>query len=142
MHQDAHADRNENANRKLATLDWPTLAAQSGWRLVVLFGSVARDGHGRDMDLAVLPASAPSLFEQGAWQAQLEGRLAPWPVDLLVLDAVTSPVTRFEVFRAGHCLFEAEPGLYEHERDRAFFLYADSAWFRRQQREVLRASAG
>lgn len=43
--------------------------------------------------------------------------------------------------RAGHCLFEAEAGLFERERDRAFFLYADSEWFRRQQREMLRGDA-
>jgi hypothetical protein len=58
------------------------------------------------------------------------------------LGAATSPVTRFEVFRAGRRLYEAETGLFEPERDRAFFLYADSEWFRRQQREVLRGGAG
>jgi predicted nucleotidyltransferase len=116
------------------------LARQHGWRLVVLFGSVARAGRGRDLDLAVLPAVLPSLLEQGRWQAELEALAAPTPVDLLLLQPATSPVTRFEVFRAGRCLFEAEPGLFEHERDRAFFLYADSEWLRRRQREVLYAS--
>jgi predicted nucleotidyltransferase len=113
------------------------LAQQHRWRLVVLFGSVARAGRGRDLDLAVLPAGVPDLLEQGRWQAELEALAAPRPVDLLLMQPSLSPVTRFEVFRAGVCLFEAEPGLFERERDRAFFLHADSEWFRHQQREVL-----
>lgn len=113
------------------------LARRHRWRLVVLFGSVARAGHGRDLDLAVLPSVLPDLLEQGRWQADLEALAAPLPVDLLLVQPALSPVTRFEVFRAGRCLFEAEPGLFERERDRAFFLYADGEWFRRQQREVL-----
>lgn len=113
------------------------LARDQHWRLVVLFGSVARGEQGRDVDLAVFPAQRPSLFEMGAWQAALEDWARPLPADLLVLDEAISPVTRFEVFRAGVCLWEAEPGLFERERDRAFFLHADSAWFRQQQREAL-----
>jgi predicted nucleotidyltransferase len=113
------------------------IARRHGWLLVVLFGSAARGETARDLDLAVLPAAMPSLLTQGAWLAALEDRLAPWAVDLLVLGAETSPVTRFEVFRQGRCLFEAQPGLFSRERDRAFFLYADSEPIRRQVREVL-----
>jgi len=115
------------------------LAGRYGWRLVVLFGSAAGGGPAQDLDLAVLPSAMPSLLEQGAWQAALEDALAPWPVDLLVLGQGTSPVTRFQVFRAGRCLFESEPGLFGREQDRAFFLHADSEWIRRQMREVLHA---
>ena len=113
------------------------LAQRLGWRLVVLFGSIARGGEGRDLDLAVLPATLPTLAEQGAWLTELEAMWAPHPVDLLVLSAETSPVIRYRVFRDGRCLAESEPGLFERERDRAFFLYADSEHFRRQQREAL-----
>ena len=113
------------------------LARRYDRRLLVLFGSVARGGDGRDLDLAVLPREMPALLEQGRWQAELEQIAAPRPVDLLLLSDDSSPVTRFEVFRAGRCLFEAAPGLFDAERDRAFFLYADSEWFRRQQRARL-----
>lgn len=113
------------------------LAERFGWCLVVLFGSVAEVGHGRDLDLAVLPRAVPDLLEQGRWQAALEGLAAPMPVDLVLVQPAMSPVTRFAVFRAGRCLYEAAPGLFEQERDRAFFLYADSEWFRHQQREAL-----
>jgi predicted nucleotidyltransferase len=113
------------------------LARSHRWRLVVLFGSMARAGKGRDVDLAVLPSGDVSLMEQGGWQARLEALFAPKPVDLLLHDAL-SPLTRFEVFRDGKCLYEAEPGLFSAEQDRAFFLYADSEKFRRASREMLR----
>jgi predicted nucleotidyltransferase len=63
------------------------LARSQRWRLVVLFGSTARAGKGRDVDLAVLPSGDVSLMEQGGWQARLEALLAPNPVDLLRLQA-------------------------------------------------------
>ena len=115
------------------------LAHRWNWRLVVLFGSSAARGKaGRDVDLAVLPGGpTPTLLEQGRWQAALEELFEPQPVDLLVLSAASSPIIRFQVFRNGRCLFEAEPGLFSREQDRAFFLYADSEIFRRQMREAL-----
>jgi len=111
------------------------------WRLVVLFGSLARGGPGRDVDLAVLPAVETALMEQGNWQARLEDLFAPWPVDLLLLNDALPPLTRFEIFRDGRCLFEAQEGLFSREQDRAFFLYADSEKFRQATREVLRGRA-
>jgi predicted nucleotidyltransferase len=114
------------------------LARSHRWRLVVLFGSTARAGEGRDVDLAVLPSGDVSLMEQGGWQARLEALFVPKPVDLLLLHDALSPLTRFEVFRDGKCLYEAEPRLFSAEQDRAFFLYADSEKFRRASREMLR----
>ena len=114
------------------------LARRFGWRLVVLFGSTARDGEGRDVDLAVLPEMPPTLMTQGRWQAELEALFDPAPVDLLVLSDATNPVTRFEALRPGRLLFETEAGLFDREQDRAFFLYADSEKFRRFTREMLR----
>lgn len=60
-------------------------------------------------------------------------------MDLLVLSEATLPGTRFGVFRRVRCLFESEPGLFSREQNRAFFLYADSEWIRRQMHEVLHA---
>lgn len=107
-----------------------TLAARHGWRLVVLFGSTAREGSGRDVDLAVLPAAAPDLFTEGRWQRDLEDAFETRPVDLLVLTDHTSPLVRFEVFRDGVCLHQNPSGAFEREQDRAFFLHADSHWLR------------
>lgn len=117
------------------------LASRFRWRLVVLFGSLAREEQGRDVDLAVLPTAASGLLERGGWQAHLEELFAPRPVDLLVLHDAVPPLTRFEVFRDGLCLFESEAGLFAREQDRAFFLYADSEKFRRAGQEVLRGRA-
>jgi predicted nucleotidyltransferase len=112
------------------------LAKRYGWRLVVLFGSVAREGRGRDLDLAVLPVHVPNLLEQGRWQSDLES-LGLGPVDLLVLGPATSPLTAFEVMRYGRPLYELETGLFDREHDRAFFLYADTQWLRDRARETL-----
>ncbi|GAB6039540.1 nucleotidyltransferase family protein [Endothiovibrio diazotrophicus] len=114
------------------------LARRFGWRLVVLFGSTAVEGAGRDVDLAVQPEAVPSLLQQCRWQAELEALFDPVAVDLVVVRDVTNPVTRFEVFRPGRLLYEAEEGLFDREQDRAFFLYADSEKFRRASREILR----
>ncbi len=107
------------------------LALTHDWRLVVLFGSMARDGVGRDVDLAVQPATRPDLMTQGRWQDRLAQVFEPLPVDLVLLSDGTSPLTRFEIFRDGICLHEAEAGLFHAEQDRAFFLHADSVLFQR-----------
>lgn len=112
------------------------LARRYQWRLVVLFGSIAREGKGRDMDLAVQPLSMPDLFMQGRWLRELEELFPEQPVDLLVLSADTAPLTRFEVFRDGICLYESEPGLFDREQDRAFFLHADNVVFQRAHSEA------
>lgn len=116
-------------------------AEAHGWRLVVLFGSMAEQGQGRDVDIAVLPENPPDAFAEGRWVAELERIFHPHSVDLVVLTPRTSPLTRFEVFRAGIPLYEAEEGQFDHERDRAFFLYADSAKFRQAMREALHGGA-
>ena len=111
------------------------LARAHDWRLVVLFGSMARDGVGRDVDLAVQPVTPPDLMTQGRWQNKLESVLEPVPVDLVVLHDGTSPLTRFEIFRDGICLHEAEAGLFHAEQDRAFFLHADSVLFQLHEQD-------
>ena len=119
-----------------------TLARRFGWRLVVLFGSEARGGDGRDVDLAVMPVSVPGLFEQGRWVSALEALYTPRPLDLLLLTDHLAPLARFEVFRIGRCLFEEREGLFGQEQDRAFFLYADSAKFRRAAGRCFNAGTG
>jgi hypothetical protein len=113
------------------------LAVDLNWRLVVLFGSLAQETNGRDADIAVLPRRLPSLLEQGHWLERISPVFSPRPVDLLLLTDGLSPLTRFAVFRVGVCLYEEAEGLFDRERDRAFFLYADSGWFRRATREMI-----
>jgi predicted nucleotidyltransferase len=114
------------------------LAVECGWKLVVLFGSTAQQGTGRDWDIAILPQEGVDLLTQGGWQQSLESLTAPKPVDLVLITDALSPLTRFEIFRNGQCLFERDLGLFDRERDRAFFLHADSEWLRRRTWETLR----
>lgn len=114
------------------------LADRLGWELAVLFGSTAREGEGRDLDIAVQASRDIDLFTQGGWQAELEALADPTSVDLVLITDAMSPLTRFEIFREGRCLFEQQAGLFDREFDRAFFLYADSEWLRRQAGKALR----
>lgn len=115
------------------------MARRHGWRLLVLFGSSAR-GEGRDVDLAVLPAQPPDPLALGGWQAKLEAVLRPLPVDLVLIHNGLSPLVRYEALCRGVCLYEAEPGLFDSEQDRAFFLHADSAPLRRALADFLQES--
>ncbi len=112
------------------------LARRYDWQLVVLFGSTARGEVARDLDVAVQPAAVPDLFLQGRWFRELEELFVPQTPDLLVLNDATSPVARFEIFRDGICLYEAAPGTFDREQDRAFFLYADTRWLRQGEGAV------
>lgn len=116
------------------------LAVELDWELAVLFGSTAREGTGRDLDIAVQSRKDIDLLTQGGWQQRLESITTPTPVDLVLITAGLSPLLRFEIFRAGLCLFEREPGLFDQERTRAFFLYADSEWLRQSARASLYGS--
>ncbi|MCG5514959.1 MULTISPECIES: nucleotidyltransferase family protein [Ectothiorhodospira] len=114
------------------------LARRHGWYLAVLYGSTAREGAGRDIDLAVLPKNVPDFMTQARWFRQLE-EILPGPVDLLVVHDGTGPLIRFHIFRDGQCLYEDEPGRFHREQDRAFFLYADSVQFLKHAEEPLKS---
>ncbi|TQE98549.1 MAG: nucleotidyltransferase domain-containing protein [Spiribacter salinus] len=112
------------------------LAQQYGWRLLVLFGSVARGEDGGDVDLGIMPAASPGVMTQARWQRELEAIVDPKPVDMVILYPGTSPLTRFQVLWNGLCLFEARQGVFEHEQNRAFFLQADAQLWEQHQAEV------
>lgn len=117
------------------------LARRQGWRLVVLFGSSVA-GEGRDVDLAILPSYPPEGLEIGGWQAELETVFVPRGVDLALLKDPMSPLFRYQILCLGRCLYESEPGLFDAEQDRAFFLHADSAPLRRALHDFLRERYG
>ncbi len=67
------------------------LARRLGLRYVLVFGSLARSGCGRDVDLAVKLGRRPeSMLEVGRLQLVFEDELRV-PVDLVVLDVEVSP---------------------------------------------------
>jgi len=90
--------------------------------------------------LPVQPGKPTELLTQGGWQQALESVASPTPVDLVLITDGLSPLMRFEVFRSGICLFERQTGHFDRERDRAFFLHADSEWLRRSVSEALRGA--
>jgi hypothetical protein len=55
----------------------------------------------------------------------------PRSADVVFLHRDTSPVLRFEIFRGGRPLYEAEPGLFVEAAVRAAALYDDALPFRR-----------
>jgi uncharacterized protein len=120
-------------------------AGSAGCRLLVIFGSMAagRARAASDMDLAVdldpLPGPEARLRIIGQLQDLCGERLA----DVVFLRPETDPVLRFEIFRAGRPIHEAEAGLFVAERVRALFLYEDALPFRRllRQRVTGKASA-
>lgn len=129
----------DRARRSLAR--WA--AREPACRLLVLHGSEA-GGHTwpeSDVDLAIACDPMPSPEERlriiGALQDRCGGRRA----DVTFLRPGTDPVLRFEVFKRGVPLYEAEPGLFVEERVRAVMLHQDAIPFRRALVERMRAGS-
>lgn len=102
-------------------------------RLLVLFGSEAT-GDARpasDVDLAVRLDPVPPPEERLRIIGELQDRCGARRADVAFLRPETDPVLRFEVFRDGEPVWEAEPGLFVEERVRAVMLYHDALPFRR-----------
>lgn len=106
---------------------------ESGCRLLVLFGSetTGRAWSESDVDLAVSFDPLPSPEERLRTIGELQDCCGGRPVDVVFLRPETDPVLRFQVFRQGEPLYEAEPGLFVEERVRAVMLYHDALPFRR-----------
>lgn len=102
-------------------------------RLVVLFGSAAtgRTWSGSDVDVALCLDPVPPPTERLRIIGEIQDRSGPRRADVVFLRPETDPVLRFEIFRDGLPLYEAEPGLFTRERVRAVKLYQDALPFRR-----------
>ncbi|WP_338250934.1 type VII toxin-antitoxin system HepT family RNase toxin [Pyrodictium abyssi] len=99
-------------------------AERLGLRLVLLFGSLARSGCGRDVDLAVRLGRRPrSMLEVGRLQAVLEDELGV-PVDLVVLDLGVSPALAKTLVDEAVLVY-GDPGEAEEELLRLYKLYLD-----------------
>ena len=100
-----------------------------------------KPGPSSDVDLAVEFLDLPLPGRRLAIIGELQAPAEPHMADVVFLHRDLDPVLRFEVFRGGRLLFEAEPGLMVQERVRAFREYADALPFRRLLRERLRQMA-
>ncbi len=118
-------------------------AGSAGARLLVVFGSAALSDPGplSDLDLALAFDELPSPRDRLRMVGELQDLAGPLRVDVVFLRPEMDPVLRFEIFRKGQALYEAEEGLMEEEAVRALFAYEDALPFRRQRREMLHRMA-
>ncbi len=128
-----------NMNRsELKSKDWKSWCQPYGIDLVVLFGSQAK-GTTRaqsDIDIAVFSVHTklrPLILKLYGALEDFLGQEA----DLVVIDGLTDSVLRFEVFRYGQCLYEAEPGLFFQQKIAAYRIYEDTEYIRRFRDKVL-----
>lgn len=104
---------------------------------IALFGSTAREGRGRDMDLAVMPRDPDlSVERRSQLYEDLCRALAPAPVDLAWLPNA-SWLLSWKVARDGRALCETRPGQWDSFRQAAYWRRVDSAMWRRLEREYL-----
>ncbi|MEX2529347.1 MAG: nucleotidyltransferase domain-containing protein [Gemmatimonadota bacterium] len=126
-----------------ALADW---AAEAACLLVVLFGSMAKDGgtqrHDGDVDLALWFPHLPGPEERLKIMGRLQDLVGARRVDVIFLHRDTSPVLRFEIFRGGAPLYESRPGLFTEQVVRALALYEDAIPFRRALLESFRKKEG
>ena len=123
----------ESIVRRLADLP----AAVPALRLLVLFGSVARERarRGSDVDLAV---QCDGVADRDALHRELATRLGTDRVDLVDLRR-TSPLLAFEIARRGRVVYERTPGTFRQFQSLASRRYCDTEKFRRLQRRAIHA---
>ncbi|MFW6089772.1 MAG: nucleotidyltransferase domain-containing protein [Gemmatimonadota bacterium] len=130
-------------------------AEAAGSRLCVLFGSRAgaevsspdgatanRSPSTRsDVDIAIQFRELPPPERRLELIGEAQDICGAAMADVVFLHLRTDPVLRFEIFRSGRPVFEAEEGAFIDEKVRALMLYEDALPFRRMLRERLREDA-
>lgn len=103
-------------------------AASTGCRLAILFGSAAGPAkdRARDVDVALEFDELPGPRRRLTFLQDMEEVTPPRMVDIVFLHRDASPVLRFEIFRCGRPIFEAEPGAFVSGAVRALALYEDA----------------
>lgn len=104
-------------------------------QFVTLFGSSAREGRGRDVDIAVLGDftlnSGPDAVQ--VWE-ELSDLLSPSPVDVAVLD-FGSWLLNWQVARDGKCLWGHSA--FERFCEAAYWRRTDAGWWRGEEKAYL-----
>ena len=102
------------------------LGRELGLRYIVVFGSLARRGCGRDVDVAVKLGRRPrSLLEVGRLQAALEDKLRI-NVDLVVLDLEVSPTLAKTIVDEGILVY-GDQEEYREDMLKLYKLFLDKA---------------
>lgn len=127
-------------------MDTQALAAicrRYGVDLVVGFGSAFRGGADARSDIDIAVRFDPTLAERRVLELASElTALFGDALDLTVINTLDSDTLRFEIFRDGKPLFEAEDGLFCDEASLAIRRYADTAWLRERSRAALARALG
>ena len=111
---------------------------ETGCRLIVLFGSVARrDPEPADFDIAVLPASEKTL-DSVSFTNKLIQALSVREIDVSDLSHA-EPVLMMLVARDGISLYEATPGEFNRFVSLAARRFADTRKFRVAERQYIQA---
>lgn len=125
-------DLPEDLQDRLAAL--PALLAGEEVLLAYLFGSLAREGSGQDVDLALLMPEGKHPYRL---QKAINQQLDTERVDIVDLRRA-SPFLRYEIISTGSCIYEAVDRLYYEYELRWLREYKDTAWLRKHQEQLLR----
>ncbi|MBI4311205.1 MAG: nucleotidyltransferase domain-containing protein [Chloroflexi bacterium] len=109
------------------------LFEREGVRLAYLHGSLAREGSGHDVDLAVLAGDA----DLGCLRQRISDALETDRLDLTDLGRA-SPLFRFEVLKTGRLLYRQDADTENTFETMVLRQYRDTAPLRAQQAGILR----
>jgi len=122
-------------------VSYAEIAQELDLLFVVLFGSQARNGKGRDTDLALMPRNPFRISEGWEPARALVGREQRGDLDVVWLPS-GSWLLAAEVARDGKVLYEAEPGAFLDFQAAAERRSLDSNVWRRRQSEFVQDFLG
>jgi predicted nucleotidyltransferase len=105
---------------------------KQGIILAYLFGSLAKDGKGEDVDIALLPEAKI----KGNIRQKLQRHLNTERIDLINLK-LASPVSRFEVIRWGKIIYKKSDDLVNEFELSVLREYKDTQYLRNRQKAIL-----
>jgi hypothetical protein len=94
-----------------------------------------------DVDIAIQFATLPPPDRRLELIGEAQDICGAAIADVVFLHLRTDPVLRFEIFRSGTPVYEAEEGHFIDQKVRSLMLYEDALPFRRMLRERLREDA-
>jgi predicted nucleotidyltransferase len=115
------------------------LCAGNNIEMLVLFGSHSGGSvhKSSDIDLAVKVKRGVEVSKLDLIFS-LAGYFGDREIDLVLLSRDTDPLLLYEIFMKGKLLFEAQSGIFENEKLRAWKLYLDTEKLRGMQGDYLK----
>lgn len=106
--------------------------------LMILFGSQATGKtHPRsDIDIALFSLQKGLRERHVRLYGEMEDLMGQ-EIDVAIIDEVTDPVLRLEVFQKGKCLYASHPNLFNDQKIQTIKIYDDTEPLRRMRDRVL-----